>query len=105
MREIMFALIHQPARNAMQSGTKKTLKWVIEFPKQPQRLTDPLTGMTGATDMLQQVNLEFDTKESAIAYAKSKSIPYRVLDRAKPKRKGRGYSDNFAYDRKFPWTH
>lgn len=101
----MFALIHQPSRNAMQSGMKKTLKWIIEFPKQPQRLTDPLTGMSSATDMLQQVNLEFDSKESAIAYAKSKSIPYRVIDKAKPKVKGRGYGDNFAYDRKFPWTH
>lgn len=101
----MFALIHQPARNAMQSGTKKTLKWIIEFPKHAQRLTDPLTGMSGATDMLQQLNMEFESKESAIAYAKSKSIPYRVIDRGKPKRKGRGYSDNFAFDRKFPWTH
>ena len=101
----MFALIHQPARNAMQSGTRKTLKWIIEFPKQIQRLTDPLTGMTGSTDMNQQVHLEFETKESAIAYAKSKSIPFRVIERPKAARKGRGYSDNFAYDRKFPWTH
>lgn len=101
----MFALIHQPARNAMQSGTKKTMKWIIEFPKQTQRLTDPLTGMSGATDMMQEVHLEFDTKESAIAYAKSKSIPFRVIERPKSQRIGRSYSENFAYDRKFPWTH
>lgn len=101
----MFALIHQPARNAMQSGMKNTQKWVIEFPKQAQRFTDPLTGMSGSRDMLQEVHLEFESKDAAVAYAKSKEIPFRVLERPLPKRKGSGYGDNFAFDRKFPWTH
>ncbi len=101
----MFALIHQPARNAMQSGTKGTDTWVIDFPKQDQKFIDPLTGTAGSVDMLQQIQLKFDTKEAAIAYAKSKSIPYQVLERPAHKPVGRSYADNFSPDRKFPWTH
>ena len=89
----------------MQAGTRNTRKWVIEFPKKAVRLTDPLTGTTGSRDMRRQVHLQFDSKEAAVAYAKANDIPFQVLEKPKRIRTGRSYADNFAFDRKLPWTH
>ncbi|PHR93302.1 MAG: ETC complex I subunit [Robiginitomaculum sp.] len=100
----MFALIHQPAPNAMQSGSHGYDKWTIEFPK-GRASTDPLTGTSGSSDMLRELNLNFESKAAAIAYAKSNGIAYQVLERATHKPVGRSYGDNFSYERKFPWTH
>jgi len=55
--------------------------------------------------MLGQIKLSFGTVEEAIAYAKSKNIPHRVINRAKSKLIPRSYAENFSYDRKRPWTH
>ncbi len=56
--------------------------------------------------MMQQVRLEFDTEEEAVAYAKREGIAYRVEQPAKPvSRKGLSYSDNFKFNRTAPWTH
>lgn len=101
----MFALIHQPAPNTMQSGSHGYDKWVIEFPKNGKAMTDPLTGTSGSFNMLRELNLNFESKADAIAYAKSKGMAYQVLERPVHKPVGRSYSDNFSYDRKFPWTH
>jgi len=101
----MYALIHQPARNAMQSGNKGTDKWVIEFPTSSARKIDPLTGMTGTDEMLSEVQLTFGTLEAAIAYCKANKIAFQTEKRVKAEPVGRSYADNFAYDRKFPWTH
>lgn len=101
----MFALIHQPAANAMQSGSHGYDKWVIEFPKGTTAQTDPLTGTSSSFDMLRELNLNFETKDLAIAYAKSKGIAYKVIDKPKHKPVGRSYADNFSYGRRFPWTH
>ena len=100
----MFALIRKPAPNAMQSGTKSS-DWIIEFPKGSGCAVDPLTGTTSSIDMLKEVNMRFGSKEDAIAYVKSRAIPYQVLERPKHKPIGRSYGDNFAFERKFPWTH
>ena len=102
----MRARIYQPARNAMQSGTAKTKGWVLEFAPASAREVDPLMGWTSSSDMLQQVRLEFDTREEAVAYAQREGIAYRVEEPAKAKaRKGLSYSDNFKFNRTAPWTH
>ncbi len=101
----MYALIRQPARNAMQSGNKGNDKWVIQFPATSARKIDPLTGMTGTDEMLSEVHLSFGTLDAAIAYCKTNKIAFQTEKRAKSKPIGRSYGDNFAYDRKFPWTH
>lgn len=101
----MFARIYQPANNAMQSGTKGSAQWHIAFAKGSRPMVDPLTGMAGSDDPLRQLDLTFDSKEAAIAYAKARGIPFRVTERPKHKPVGRSYADNFAFDRRFPWTH
>ena len=65
----MTARIYRPAPNAMQSGRARTKLWLLEYEPERPRGIDPLMGWTSSSDMRQQVQLEFDTKEEAIAYA------------------------------------
>ena len=101
----MRARIYQPPRNAMQSGKARSQNWVLEYEPETAKQPDPLMGWTSSTDMRQQVNLEFDTREEATAYAEKNAIPYQVFEPHKPAPKAKSYSDNFRFDRKTPWTH
>jgi hypothetical protein len=101
----MLARIYQPARNAMQSGKARTRKWVLEYEPETAREVEPLMGWTSSFDMRQQVSLDFDTQEEAVAYAKKHGIPFQVFEPHKASLKARAYSDNFRVDRKIPWSH
>ena len=103
----MPARIYQPAKTAMQSGTAKTNQWVLEFAPSEARAVDPLMGWTGSGDTQAQVRMRFDSREAAEAYAQARGIDYSVtLPQArKPNIRPRGYGENFATDRKSPWTH
>ncbi len=101
----MRARIYQPAKNAMQSGKARTKLWVLEYEPEAPREIDPLMGWTSSTDMRSQVELEFDTREEAIAYAEAHAIPYQVFEPHLPKAAAKSYSDNFRTDRKIPWSH
>jgi hypothetical protein len=100
------ARIYRPAKDASQSGTARTKQWVLVFDQTKPRETDPLMGWYGSSDMMQQVRLEFDTREEAVAYAQREGITYRVEEPGKETtRKGLSYSDNFKFNRTAPWTH
>jgi len=101
----MRARIYQPAKNAMQSGKGRTKQWLLEFESERPREIDPLMGWTGSRDMLQQVQLEFATRDEAIAYAERHAIPYQVFEPHRPAAKAKSYADNFRFDRKVPWSH
>ncbi len=101
----MLARIYQPAPSAMQSGRADSTEWVLEFPRQNRGQIDPLTGTMRGTDMRAQLGLKFDSLEAAVAYAKANDIAHRVIRPKTVKRVSRSYADNFAYDRKQPWTH
>ena len=94
----MNARIYKPCRTAMQSGEKKTKKWLLEFTPQGKRFIEPIMGWTGSDDMmLTEVRLNFDTEEEAIAYAKREGLSYDVLE-AKENSASvirRSYIDNF----------
>ena len=103
----MRARIYQPARNAMQSGVARSRDWLLEFPQAERRDIDPLMGWTSSDDTQAQVRLRFDTREQAEAYARENKIDYLVMNthpRAANVR-ARGYGENFATDRRAPWTH
>jgi NADH dehydrogenase ubiquinone Fe-S protein 4 len=101
----MTARIYKPARTAMQSGTAKTREWVLDYePEQPREI-EPLMGWTSSGDMRQQVRLNFDTAEEAIAYCARNGIAYQVSEPKLPARRTMSYSDNFAFKRRDPWTH
>ena len=100
------ARIYQPAKNAMQSGLAKTRRWLLTFEPQEKRSIEPLMGYTSSGDTRQQLNLSFDTKEDAIAYAKRHDIDYQVIEAKPRKRRTVAYSDNFSTNRvDGNWTH
>ena len=101
----MMARIYKPARTAMQSGAAKTKEWVLEYePEQPRQI-EPLMGWTSSGDMRQQVQLRFDTAEEAIAYCERHGIAYQIFKSKPAERRGISYADNFAVNRRDPWTH
>lgn len=101
----MTARIYRPARTAMQSGTAKTTRWLLEFEQERPREIDPLMGWTSSSDMRQQVKLYFDTREEAIAYAQRNGIAATVEEPKDPKRRSIAYADNFKFNRVGQWTH
>jgi len=101
----MMARIYRPARTAMQSGQAKSREWMLDFEPEQPRTVEPLMGWTSSGDMKQELRLQFDTKEEAIAYCERNGVPYEVFDTKPPVRQRISYSDNFAYPRREAWTH
>ncbi|MGB3176522.1 MAG: ETC complex I subunit [Albidovulum sp.] len=103
----MRARIYQPARNAMQSGAAKSHHWILEFAPAEAREVDPLMGWTGSGDTQAQVRLRFDSRAAAEDYARANGIAFSVAEPQKrqPIVRLRGYGENFATDRRTPWTH
>ncbi|CUH63247.1 MAG: ETC complex I subunit [Pseudomonadota bacterium] len=103
----MRARIYQPARNAMQSGMAKTRQWVLDYEPAEARDIDPLMGWTSSGDTQTQVRLKFDSKEAALEYAEEKGLEAVVLtpQTRKPNLRAGGYGENFATNRRGPWTH
>lgn len=101
----MTARIYRPARTAMQSGTAKTERWLLEYePEQPRQI-EPLMGWTSSGDMKSQLKLWFDSEADAVAYATRNGIPYRVEQPHEPARRAIAYADNFKFSRQGQWTH
>ena len=103
----MRARIYKPARNAMQSGSAKSKRWVLEFAPTSRREVDPLMGWTSSNDTQSQVKLRFDSKESALEYAQENGIEAVVSEPKTRKANIRagGYGENFATHRRTVWTH
>lgn len=91
--------IYQPAKNAMQSGRAKTTTWILEFTPIAAERADDLMGWSGGGDTRKQLQMKFETKEQAIAFAKKKGLSYEVKEPKKRKLQIKNYADNFAYDR------
>jgi hypothetical protein len=101
----MVARIYKPAQTAMQSGPARTKEWLLEYEPETAREIDPLMGWTSSGDMKSQIQLSFDSREEAVAYAERNGIPFR-LEEPKPRRPVRkSYADNFRFGRKGAWTH
>lgn len=97
--------IFKPAKTAMQSGRHNLKNWVVEFEPQDRADADQLMGWLGSSDTSKQVQLKFDTKEDAIAYAEKNGYSYTVSEEKIRKIKPKAYADNFSNSRMFPWTH
>ena len=99
------ARIYRPAKTAMQSGFGGTRKWVLDFEPDGPRRIEPLMGWTSSADTRQQVRLRFASKEEAIAYCARQGLGYQIHETELPARRTMAYADNFAFDRRIPWTH
>tara|TARA_B100001287_G_scaffold168066_1_gene141367 strand:- start:582 stop:863 length:282 start_codon:yes stop_codon:yes gene_type:complete len=88
------AKIYNPNKSAMQSGLKKSDKWILEFEtKDPTK--NPLMGWESSSDTLTELRLEFSSKDLAINYAKKKKIDYELIESKKRKVVKKSYADNF----------
>ena len=103
----MQARIYKPARTAMSSGTAKTHNWVLEYAASSAREIDPLMGWTASHDTQSQVKLRFASKEAALEYAREHGIDAVVTEphKRKPNIRPGGYGENFATNRREPWSH
>ena len=101
----MVARIYKPSRNAMQSGKGKTGEWILEFEAEARRGREPLMGWTSSAETRQQLRLQFDTKEQAIAYAEREGLAFSVAPEAPVRIHKKSYSENFRWGRSDNWTH
>ena len=101
----MTARIYKPAKTAMQSGQAKNKEWMLDYEPEEPRVVESLMGWTTSGDMKSQIKLRFATKDEAIAYAERNGIPYQVQEGKPAPRRGLSYADNFAANRRAPWTH
>jgi hypothetical protein len=88
------AKIYIPNKSPMQSGLKKTNKWILEFETQDPT-TNPLMGWESSSDTLSELKLEFSSKEKAIDYAKKRKIDFEIIEPKKRKILKKSYADNF----------
>ena len=91
----MKAKIFKPSKTAMQSGKKKFNKWILEFITEDPGI-NPLMGWESSDDTYSELNLEFKTKELAIAYAKKNKIDFELIEPKVRKIIKKSYSDNFT---------
>lgn len=101
----MKARIYRPAKTAMQSGRAKTRDWILEFVDKSKRVSDPVMGWTSVDGTTGQVQLHFESREEAIAYAKRENLVFTVEEPRESKRLVKSYAANFDPSRKQPWTH
>jgi NADH dehydrogenase (ubiquinone) Fe-S protein 4 len=89
------AKIYMPSKTAMQSGTKKYDKWIIEFITEKPGI-NPLMGWESSTDTYSELKLEFNSKDLAIEYAKKNKINYELIEPKIRKINKKSYADNFT---------
>ena len=89
------AKIYKPTKTAMQSGTKKFDKWVIEFITDQPGI-NPLMGWESSTDTSSELKLEFSSKELAVDYAKRNKINFEIIEPKLRKVIKKSYADNFT---------
>jgi len=89
------AKIYKPSKTAMQSGTKKFDKWILEYITD-QTGINPLMGWESSTDTKSELKLEFSSKELAIEYAKKHKINYEIIEPKIRKIIKKSYADNFT---------
>ena len=88
------AKIYKPTKTAMQSGSRNTKNWLLEFDTLNTGV-NPLMGWVSAKDTMSEIKLEFSTKEQAINYAKKNNINYYIIEPQKRRIIKKSYSDNF----------
>ena len=89
------AKIYKPTKTAMQSGTKKFDRWVIEFITDQPGI-NPLMGWESSTDTNSELKLEFSSKELAVDYAKKNKINFEIIEPKLRKVIKKSYADNFT---------
>ena len=91
----MLARLYQRPKNAMQSGRARTGQWLLEVERDEPQRPDPLTGWPGSGATETQVQLKFDTREAALAYAEAHDLTVEIVPLGPRRLKLQAYADNF----------
>ena len=89
------ARIIEQQRGTTQSGKAKAGRWTLEMERKEALQPDPLTGWAGSGDTETQLRLSFDSKDEALAYARSKGLEVHIVPAAPVQLKIQAYADNF----------
>lgn len=89
--------IYQKSKNAMQSGRAREGRWVLEYETETPRRPEPLMGWISAGDTLNQVRINFQSAQDAVAFAEKKGWAYSVQPPHERVVRPRNYGDNFRY--------
>jgi hypothetical protein len=88
--------IFRPAKSAMQSG-KKGKKWLmIPVEEANVRSINPLLGWVSVGNSLSQLRLEFQSKEAAVEFAKSRNFEFEIEEPKIASVKQKSYAGNFT---------
>ena len=88
------AKIYIPTKTAMQSGRGKLKSWLLVFETKDTK-TNSLMGWESSEDTMNEIKLEFSTKDKAINYAKQNNIDYKIIEPKKREFVIKSYADNF----------
>ncbi len=91
--------IYRPAKTAMQSGQAKAKGWLLEGLSPHRKSPDRLMGWISSKDTLNQIRLEFDTLDDAVAYAERNGWGYTLVPPHSRTLKPKNYADNFSFHR------
>ncbi|MCH4560475.1 MULTISPECIES: NADH dehydrogenase ubiquinone Fe-S protein 4 [Mesorhizobium] len=72
------ARIFRPGRSVMTSARVTCRPWRLEFERRTPLVIDHLMGYCGGGDTLTQVQLDFPTREAAVAFAERQELDYVV---------------------------
>ena len=89
------ARIIEEQRKTTQSGKAKAGRWTLEIERKEALRPDPLTGWAGSGDTETQLRLSFDSKDEALAYARSKGFDVHIIPAPPVVLKLQAYADNF----------
>ena len=78
----------------MQSGRGKLKSWLLVFETKDTK-TNSLMGWESSEDTMNEIKLEFSTKDKAINYAKQNNIDYKIIEPKKREFVIKSYADNF----------
>jgi hypothetical protein len=91
----MLARLYQRPKNAMQSGRARTGQWLLEVERDEPQRADPLTGWPGSGATETQVQLKFESREAALAYAEANGLTVEIVPLGPRTLKLQAYADNF----------
>lgn len=89
--------IYCRAKSPTQSGRDKAGQWILEAERPTAQMPEPIMGWTQSGDTMNQIKMEFPSRDRAEAFAISQGWRYtsdkQNIRRVKP----RNYADNFVY--------
>ena len=87
--------LFSPADSLTSSAPRLHERWVLEFEPTRRREPDRLMGWAGGADPLEQVRLEFPSREAASAYAERYGLACEVSEPHRRSVTPKPYAENF----------